>query len=201
MSFVMKSFVRQRGFGLFELIISLAIIGVLVAGVLVYQARAEARSKASDTLSALVSMVSVFRDQIGSATKKNYKDLNVGSAIALGAVVPPFTVTTNDGVRGISSVWQTDVLIIGSLAAGAFGVKFQVPDSQTCLRLVPGLSKGALRLAVAGQDFNFNRNSPNFPGFLNLGDASVVWNGSSYSAQVAARQCALPNTWIGVVYR
>lgn len=131
---------RQKGFTLIEIIIALAVIGVAIAGMLYYQNRAEAGQKANNAVSALTSMVGSVKSNFAPAN--SFAGVTAGNLVSAGLIVEPFTGAGN----AITDPWGGAVTVGGS--AGFFGLSFQAPTSEICMKIVTGLVRSAARVTV-----------------------------------------------------
>lgn len=187
----------QKGFGLFELIISLGIIGTLIAGVLFYQTRTEAAQTRSSVVTALTSISSEIRSTFGAATNGDYQAVTNQNLNNSGIVVPPFT---GNGAN-ITTPWGGALTTAGN--NGFFAIQIPAPDATTCQAIISRLSQGAERIVVHNAAITFGGTGTTTATVLLPGtvDQTIKANGSAtYSAANAATACA--NTpVIGIAFR
>jgi Tfp pilus assembly major pilin PilA len=193
---------KQQGFGLFELIISLGIIGTLIAGVLVYQSRAEAAQTRSGVVTALTSMSSDIRSTFGSATNGNYNAVTTASIAQAGLVVSPFTTAGSGATSSVTTPWGGTVVAQGNTAF--FALQMPVPDSATCQAIISRFGPSAERIVVAATAPTLGASTTATSVLLVPGTTGVVKESlsSTYNAANAATACAsAPSPIVTIVWR
>jgi len=190
----------QRGFTLIEAIVVLALLGAVIAGVLIYQASAERANRANATISALTTMVGSTRAIFGPAN--TFAGLSAASMAQAGIPVQPFSVAGTGAGSTVLDPWGGNVLVTGG--PRFFGVSFAVPDRETCVMILSAIAPGALRATVwISTGIGFNAAGVTPEAFLHYGGHVVKANaGSPYQPDIAAAWCAASATpHIAFVFR
>ena len=183
----------QKGFTLIEIIIALAVIGVAIAGMLYYQNRAETGQKANNTVSALTSMVGSIKSTYAPAN--SYAGVTAGNLISAGLIVEPFT----GAGTAITDPWGGAVTIGG--APGFFGIAFQAPSADVCMKIVTGLVRSAARVTVHTAAPTFVATATTAETMLTTGNVVKTNATANYNAANAATGCGDTAAFIGLVFR
>jgi len=184
----------QKGFTLIEVLVVLAIAGVALAGVLVFQANAESRNRANDTIAALTSMVSDVRTAFRPANR--YSGVSEAALVQAGVVDSPFAASGT----AILDPWGNDTVAVGG-SVPFFGISFQVPDRETCMRVVAALAPSADRITVHTTAQSFTGTATTAEGFMTAGTVVKVNATSAYDPAQAALGCAAATTFVGFAFR
>jgi prepilin-type N-terminal cleavage/methylation domain-containing protein len=143
LSSVTKKIKTQCGFTLIELIIALAVIGIGVGGVLVYQTSAENRQRvvgASQGLSSLIGKTKAAWLPQGS-----YAGLTAQAMGQAGFVEPPFRI---EGAQ-LRDPWANNMGVTnGSLNNRWFGLTITPPNADTCTALASALAGISDRMTI-----------------------------------------------------
>jgi len=191
----------QAGFTLVELVIVMAVIGIAISGALYYQSKVSTAQKANDAIQALSLMVGRIRSDIGGPTGGVYSSIGNGTdatvLIKSGIVAQPFV---GNGTT-ISGPWGNTLTVAGG--SSYFGMSFQVPDTETCIKMVSGFSRDALKLTVGTSAPTFTTNATSYGEFLAAGTVVKDINvNPPYNAANAAAACgATPPLYIAAVFR
>lgn len=133
---------RQRGFTLVEIIIAMALAGIVIAGVMFYQSRAENTQKTNDAVQSLVTIVGGIKRVYAAAN--NYTGLN-GAAIGdAGLNIKPFSVSGGN----LIDPWGGTTDIVVNSAGTMFALGVVAPSKEACMQLVTSMVDNALALAV-----------------------------------------------------
>lgn len=186
----------SKAFGLFELIISLAIISTLVGGVLFYQSRLAAQEARSGAINSITNMVGGIRDVFGEPTNKNYSAVNSGSVISAGLVFAPWrtsappnpSVQTNFGRDAGTWVGLRGTNLTSN---GFFGIEFEVLTTADCIAIVSRFANTAERIMIRGTRGLGGANSNSLDALLgaNAAQSPKMNRNESYNAETAATLC------------
>lgn len=176
---------KSKGFTLIEIIVALAILGVVIAGILYYQSRAEAKTKANDTISALTTMIGGIKSAYAPAN--SYATVTNQNLNSSGLVVQPFTGSTTS----ITDAWAHAVTFNGN--ATQFGFSLQSPDPETCIGIVSGLSRNAIIVRVGAASIS--------GGVPSGGSAVKASASAAYDPAAAATGCGTANAVIAMAFR
>lgn len=184
---------RQKGFTLIEIIIALAVIGVAIAGMLYYQSRAESGQKANNTVSALTSMVGNIKSTFSPAN--TFTGVTAGNLVSAGVIVEPFTGTGT----AITDPWGGAVTVGG--APGFFGLAFQAPNAEVCMKIVTGLVRSAARVTVHTAAPTFVATATTAETMLTTGTVVKTNATATYNAGNAATGCGDTAAFVSMVFR
>ena len=184
---------KQKGFTLVEVIVVLAIVGVALAGVLVYQSMAENRNRTNNTINAVITMVGNVKSVFAAAN--SYAAVTSANLVNAGIPMTPFTTSGTT----ILDPWGNTMVVGGSGPFFGFGIR--APDSQTCIALVSSLAQSAVRVTVHTAAPAFSAAATTPVAFLGTGTVVKADASSAYDPVAAATGCGGATAHIGLVFR
>jgi len=178
----------QGGFTLIEAIIVLALLGAVIATVMVRQSAANSDTKANDTVSTYANIVGQIRSAYSSAG--SYTAVTNANLVNGGFIVSPLT---GSGIN-ITDPWNNPVTFAGNATLFAFSIKVQ--DKASCIKIVSSISANALQVTDGTTD-----PTTTLPFTTPTIKDSLAATQKAYDPAAAATACNKPGQFIGFLFR
>lgn len=184
---------RQRGFTLVEIIIAMALAGVVIAGVMFYQSRAENTQRVNDAVQAMVTMAGSIKRVYAPAN--SYAAVAEAGLVNGGLVIKPFTASGTN----ILDPWGGDVTVGGS--GPFFGLSFNAPSAEACQQLVSSMADNAVRITVHTAAPSFVGTATTAAAFLATGVVVKADAAATFDAANMASGCNGTARHVAFVFR